>query len=58
MGVGKKREMLKVQNVGEENEQTEFKKSTGELKEGVISIVSILNLHESGVLYFGEKMTT
>ena len=47
-----------MQNIGEENEQTEFKKSTGELKEGVISIVSILNLHESGELYFGEKMAT
>lgn len=44
-----------MQNIGEENEQIEFKKSTGELKEGVISIVSILNKHGSGELYFGVK---
>ena len=31
-------------NIGEENEQIEFKKSTGELKEGVIAIASILTL--------------
>lgn len=42
-------------NIGEETEQIEFKKSTGELKEGVISIASILNKHESGDLYFGVK---
>ena len=42
-------------NIGEETEQVEFKKSTGELKEGIISIVSILNKHERGDLYFGVK---
>lgn len=42
-------------NIGEETEQTEFKKSTGELKEGVISIASILNKHGQGDLYFGVK---
>ena len=42
-------------NIGEENEQIEFKKSTGELKEGVIAIASILNKHGSGELYFGVK---
>ncbi|MBQ6503403.1 MAG: putative DNA binding domain-containing protein [Flexilinea sp.] len=42
-------------NIGAETEQVEFKKSTGELKEGVISIASILNKHESGDLYFGIK---
>ena len=42
-------------NIGEETEQTEFKKSTGELKEGVISIASILNKHGQGELYFGVK---
>ena len=42
-------------NIGEETEQMEFKKSTGELKEGVISIASIMNKHESGDLYFGVK---
>ncbi len=44
-----------VYNIGEENEQIEFKKSTGELKEGVISIASILNKHGSGELYFDVK---
>ncbi|MBQ3161201.1 MAG: putative DNA binding domain-containing protein [Oscillospiraceae bacterium] len=42
-------------NIGVETEQIEFKKSTGELKEGVISIASMLNKHRSGVLYFGVK---
>lgn len=42
-------------NIGNETEQLEFKKSTGELKEGIISIVSILNKHGSGELYFGVK---
>ena len=32
-----------------------IKKSTGELKEGVISIASILNKHGHGDLYFGVK---
>lgn len=38
-----------------ENEVIEFKKTTGELKESIISIVSILNKHQSGKLYFGIK---
>lgn len=38
-----------------ENEVVEFKKTTSELKEGIISIVSILNKHKSGKLYFGIK---
>lgn len=42
-------------NIGEETEQVEFKKSTGELKEGIISIAAILNKHGSGDLYFGVK---
>ncbi len=42
-------------NIGKETEQVEFKKSLGELKEGVISIVSILNKHGEGELYFGVK---
>lgn len=42
-------------NIGKETEQIEFKKSTGELKEGVISIASMLNKHKSGVLYFGVR---
>ncbi|MBE6552530.1 MAG: winged helix-turn-helix transcriptional regulator [Ruminococcaceae bacterium] len=39
--------------LGFETEQTEFKKTTGELKEGIISIASMLNKHKSGTLYFG-----
>ena len=41
--------------IGEETEQVEFKKSTGELKEAIISIASILNKHQAGALYFGVK---
>lgn len=40
-------------NLGHEDEQREFKKSTSELKEGVASIASILNKHSSGELCFG-----
>ncbi|MCL2142781.1 MAG: putative DNA binding domain-containing protein [Methanomassiliicoccaceae archaeon] len=40
-------------NIGRENERTEFKRSTGELKEAVISICAILNKHGGGTLYFG-----
>lgn len=39
----------------EESERVELKKSTSELKEGVVSIVSILNKHKSGKLYFGIR---
>lgn len=42
-------------NLGHENEQQEFKKSTSELKEGVASIASILNKHGAGKLYFGVR---
>lgn len=42
-------------NLGPETEQIEYKKSTGEIKEGVISIASILNKHGKGELYFGIK---
>ncbi|MCD8250080.1 MAG: putative DNA binding domain-containing protein, partial [Lachnospiraceae bacterium] len=45
----------KVFLLGEETEQIEFKKSTGELKEAVISMAAILNKHQSGKLYFGVK---
>ena len=45
-----------MHNIGEETEQVEFKKSTGELKEGVISVASILNKHGSGELYFGVNI--
>lgn len=39
--------------LGMETETLEFKKSTGEIKEAMISIVAILNKHQSGELYFG-----
>ncbi|MEK6921326.1 MAG: RNA-binding domain-containing protein, partial [Nanoarchaeota archaeon] len=38
-----------------ESETIELKKSTSELKEAVISIVSILNKHQKGDIYFGVK---
>lgn len=38
-----------------ENERTELKKSTSELKEAIISIAAILNKHRKGNLYFGIK---
>ena len=40
---------------GKENETIEFKKTTGELKEAVISIASILNKNGKGELYFGIR---
>lgn len=42
-------------NLGKESETLEFKKTTGELKETMISISSILNKHGVGTLYFGVK---
>ena len=42
-------------NLGPETELVEHKKSTGELKEGVASIASILNKHGHGTLHFGVK---
>ena len=39
--------------IGKESEKLEFKKTTSELKEGVISIAAILNKHGGGELYFG-----
>lgn len=38
-----------------ENETREFKKTTGEISEGIVSIVSILNKHQHGELFFGIK---
>ena len=40
---------------GKESETLEFKKTTGELKEAVISVSSILNKSGRGELYFGIK---
>ena len=51
---GKSKEEVGL-NLGTEDEQTEFKRSTSELREGMESISSILNKHESGVLYFGIR---
>lgn len=42
-------------NIGIETEQIEFKKTTGELKEGIISLTSMLNKSGTGTLYFGVK---
>lgn len=42
-------------NIGKETEMIEFKKTTSETKEGIISITSILNKHGKGELYFGVK---
>ena len=42
-------------NMGRETETLEFKKTTGELKEGIISIAAMLNKHQKGELYFGIK---
>lgn len=42
-------------NLGMESETLEFKKSTSELYDGVISLSSMLNKHGEGVLYFGVK---
>lgn len=44
-----------IMNFGMETELIEFKKSTGELKEGVISLASMLNKNGKGTLYFGVK---
>ncbi|MBP3208369.1 MAG: putative DNA binding domain-containing protein [Oscillospiraceae bacterium] len=44
-----------MMNLGKETETLEFKKSTGEIKSAMISIVSILNKHGVGTLYFGVK---
>ena len=42
-------------NLGKENEQLEFKKTTGEIKAAMDDICAILNKHGSGTLYFGVK---
>ncbi|MCL2146998.1 MAG: putative DNA binding domain-containing protein [Synergistaceae bacterium] len=41
--------------IGKESEKLEFKKTTAELKEGVISMAAILNKHGGGELYFGVR---
>ncbi len=42
-------------NLGQETEYVEHKRSTGELREGMESIASILNKHGRGTLYFGVR---
>ncbi|MCM1212563.1 MAG: ATP-binding protein [Blautia sp.] len=42
-------------NIGMETEFVEFKKTTGELKEGIISLASMLNKNGKGTLYFGVR---
>ena len=42
-------------NLGLENETLEFKKSTRELKEAIISLSAMLNKSGYGLLYFGVK---
>ncbi len=42
-------------NLGIESEKIEFKKSTSELNEGVISLAAMLNKHGEGTVYFGVK---
>lgn len=42
-------------NLGFESEKIEFKKSTSELIEGIISISAMLNKHGEATLYFGVK---
>ena len=42
-------------NLGREIETVEFKKTISELKEGVISLSSMLNKNGEGTLYFGVK---
>ncbi len=42
-------------NIGMETETIEFKKTTGELKEGIISLAAMLNKNGRGVLYFGVR---
>ena len=42
-------------NLGFETESIEFKKTTGELRESIISIASMLNKHGYGTVYYGVK---
>ena len=42
-------------NLGMEDEYTEHKRSTSELREGMESVAAILNKHGHGTLYFGVR---
>ncbi|MCM1296534.1 MAG: putative DNA binding domain-containing protein [Muribaculaceae bacterium] len=48
-------ERCDIMNIGRETEFVEFKKTTGELKEGIISLASMLNKNGKGTLYFGVR---
>ena len=45
----------KAVNLGKETEMLEFKKTTGEIREAMVSIAAILNKHGVGTIYFGVK---
>ena len=53
VGIYNNSQMVINMNFGIEDETLEFKKSTGELNEAVISICAMLNKHGKGTLYFG-----
>ena len=42
-------------NLGIESETVEFKKSTSEINDGVVSLSAMLNKHGEGTVYFGIK---
>ena len=42
-------------NLGIESETIEFKKSTSEINDGVVSLSAMLNKHGEGTVYFGIK---
>ena len=42
-------------NLGKENETTEFKETTSELRQALMDMSAILNKHGKGLLYFGVK---
>jgi predicted HTH transcriptional regulator len=44
-----------IVNIGIETETIEFKKTTGELREGIVSLCAMLNKGGYGTLYFGIK---
>ena len=51
--LGKEDQDKAVEKMKKESEILEFKKSVSGLKEGIISIVAILNKHKKGELYIG-----
>ena len=42
-------------NFGKENETTEFKETTSELRQALMDMSAILNKHGKGLLYFDVK---